>query len=103
MVNELMNVDMLHVNETRVTWKVGGCGYKWFVETTIRDIRYLYDSLFASQYRLKNVEPSIPADADDLVILGEIGRLLANNRSLLVTLPVERVFKQNYSSFQYCK
>ena len=45
----------------------------------------------------------LDADADDLAVLREIKDLLARNHSLLVTLPVERVFKQNYRAFQYSK
>ena len=101
MMNEQMSMDMLSVSETPIQWKVSGCGYSWIVTMTILDIHYLYDSLFSNQYRLNNVEPSIPADADDLAVLREIKDLLAH--SLLVTLPVERVFKQNYRAFQYSK
>ena len=103
MMNEQMSMDMLSVSETPIQWKVSGCGYSWIVTMTILDIHYLYDSLFSNQYRLNNVEPSIPADADDLAVLREIKDLLARNHSLLVTLPVERVFIQNYRAFQYSK
>ena len=68
MMNEQMSMDMLSVSETPIQWKVSGCGYSWIVTMTILDIHYLYDSLFSNQYRLNNVEPSIPADADDLAV-----------------------------------
>ena len=40
------------------------------------------------------------AEQDDVVMVGEVEGLLSNYRALLVTLPVERVFKQNYHSFK---
>ena len=63
------------------------------------DAGYLCRMLMLEKYPVSRVDQTI-AEQDDVVMVGEVEGLLSNYRALLVTLPVERVFKQNYHSFK---
>lgn len=97
LLEEWMNADSL--NAAKVAWKVCGCRYTWVVETEMRDLRDLCRMLMLEKYPVSRVDQTI-AEQDDVVMVGEVEGLLSNYRALLVTLPVERVFKQNYHSFK---
>ena len=88
------------LNAAKVAWKVSGCGYLWIVETEMRDLRYLCQTLTLEKVPVSQIDQRIAEERDDVVMVGEVEGLLSNYRALLVTLPVERVFKQNYHGFK---
>lgn len=66
----------------------------------MRDLRYLCQTLTLEKVPVSQIDQRIAEERDDVVMVGEVEGLLSNYRALLVTLPVERVFKQNYHGFK---
>lgn len=89
-----------HVNDIQLEWEVLGCGYSWIVVNTIKDIQVLHRLIFSMQTKPFGLTQNVPFDGDNYAILGEVEGVLLNYSSVLVYSPIDRMFKQNYHSFQ---
>lgn len=89
-----------HVNDIQLEWAVVGCGYSWVVVNTIKDIQVLHRLIFSMQTKPSGLTQMVPYDGDHFAILGEVEGVLLNYSSILVYSPIDRMFKQNYHSFQ---
>ena len=86
--------------DERICWKVQGCGYSWQAITTMRDIRFLHRVLFSSSGKPAGMVQQVPFDGSDSEVLKEVEQVLTNYKCLLVSGPVERVLKKEYTAFK---
>lgn len=86
--------------KVKLEWEVIGCAYSWRVFNSLKDVRFLHEAVFSLPTKPVGLTRMVPFEGSDLAMLGELEGVLMNYSSVLISLPVDRLFKQNYCSFK---